>query len=746
METKRLRLMIRWTSIALALALFGIVAQAQEPLLTLTLGSAYDLQADGDKFVVRAPITLGKDVAAGDLKPPTKTDLEFNQVHNAALLTAFEVEIQPATDTLGPALIITVDMTKVVEQGAYILRLRVEGKAGKSQLLDLKLTRPTAKLRPPGTLVVEQVRPLIWGDLESVGQDVLLREVSGRSRISQVSITQLTVSAASGQQTRESIKFARNQDPNKQDFFNYTLTGPFPLGSTTGTAEIVSPQLAEPVPLTFQVKARRSRWLIVVFLLLGFIAGYFLRTKLQQQIALDEARLKGRELQKTISDVQRKHKDQIFKEKLGQVLTDLESALNKRQLSDLLNPKKMVDDLNTATATAKTNFEAAQADLKTRRDASLAAFQELLSLTQVHWSMPESVKSEMKSFDVPLQEIRQQLDASNVAAAVAGLQVINSGLAAKVYPLIEKWRNGLTAYLDILSSTDALPAPVRVKLTMAVGTLSLTLGAVQPDPSNTTTASLKALFTALDKSYRGATKLMDDLELWLNSSAKDVIAGLQQQKVQDPAALTLLAKAVEEATSKFVAGVTDPQKEAGQLSQNLQKLEQAFRAAVEKQIPAGATDAELLAITQALDGHLYLEAARAVVQIIIRLKPVKPSEGTALGTAPHAIAPALAPELMLKEWSLPEGLSMGMTSWLMLGPRDHSLPPIDKAIVRTWRSLILERLLRSLLVGVGITVVGFFLYYDSFVGTPKELAAMFFWAFGLDISVEALIKTAPNLK
>lgn len=752
MKFKTLSLISRWAFIALTSALFAIAAHAQEPLLKLTHGTAYDLQAGSDKSVVRVPITWRQDVTAEDakaIKPPTKTDLEFNQVRSADLLTAFTVDLQQATDTLGPALQITTDMTKAIKQGVYTLRLNVVGKDGKPELLELKLTRPAAKLSAPVPLVIEQVQPLIFGEQASVGRDVLIREVAGHLRLSDVKITQLTLLPANFEQTNATVDFEK---PNPEGLAKYKLSGPFPLGSNKGTAEIVSPQLAEAVPLSFEVKARRSRWLLVIFLGLGLIAGYFLRTKLQQQIALDEARLKGRELRKTIDEVRQEHKDGVFKEKLKQILADLVKAVDQRQLSDLLNPNKMVENMNTAITTAKTAFEAAQADLKTRRDAALAAFQELLSLTQIPWSMPESVKADIKSFDVRLQEIRGQLDDSDVASAVAGLQAINTGLAEKVYPLIREWRADLTHYLEVLSNANpGLPNTVFAKMQLAVPSLTMTFIDLEPSPDNTTTANLKTLFQSLDRAYRGANDLLDKLGLWLGSYANDVIATLQKQAVQDPEVFILLVKAVKEAANNFASGVTDPHKAAEQLSLNLQKLDQAFRSAIENQIPKGATadlqatPAELQAVTKALDEYAYLEAARAVVQIIIRLKPVKPREGTLFGTAPHTIAAALAPELTLKEWSLPEGLSMGISSWLMPGPRDQTLPPIDQAIARTWLSLIVGMALRTVLVGAAITVVGFFLYYDGFVGTPKELAGMFFWAFGLDISVEALMSKVPGL-
>ena len=199
----------------------------------------------------------------------------------------------------------------------------------------------------------------------------------------------------------------------------FNLTGPFPLGSNKGTAEIVSPQLAEPVPLSFEVKARRPRWLIAFFLALGLVAGYLIRTKLQQQIELDEARLKGWELHRTIRDMEQKHADQVFKTKLQQILTDLEGVLIKQTFSDLLEPKKRAENLNTAVTKVKTDFGTAQTDLQTS----------LLNTTRIRIPKSNSVRVDPKSevaiiaCDVPCSK-SAQLDESNSAAKLVWITLV----------------------------------------------------------------------------------------------------------------------------------------------------------------------------------------------------------------------------------------------------------------------------------------------------------------------------------
>ena len=45
---------------------------------------------------------------------------------------------------------------------------------------------------------------------------------------------------------------------------------------------------------------------------------------------------------------------------------------------------------------------------------------------------------------------------------------------------------------------------------------------------------------------------------------------------------------------------------------------------------------------------------------------------------------------------------------------------------------------QNILSGIAITVIGYALHADAFMGTPMETAGVFFWAFLLDVSVGTL--------
>jgi hypothetical protein len=65
--------------------------------------------------------------------------------------------------------------------------------------------------------------------------------------------------------------------------------------------------------------------------------------------------------------------------------------------------------------------------------------------------------------------------------------------------------------------------------------------------------------------------------------------------------------------------------------------------------------------------------------------------------------------------------------------------PATSTSVETFRTLARTKLVRTLLVGVGIVAVGYLAFQSKFIGTAAELVTIFFWGFTADVSVDALV-------
>ena len=53
---------------------------------------------------------------------------------------------------------------------------------------------------------------------------------------------------------------------------------------------------------------------------------------------------------------------------------------------------------------------------------------------------------------------------------------------------------------------------------------------------------------------------------------------------------------------------------------------------------------------------------------------------------------------------------------------------------------------QAAIIGILILVIGYLMFTDAFIGTVKELALIFFWAFGLDLTLDNLIQKAAGFK
>jgi hypothetical protein len=62
----------------------------------------------------------------------------------------------------------------------------------------------------------------------------------------------------------------------------------------------------------------------------------------------------------------------------------------------------------------------------------------------------------------------------------------------------------------------------------------------------------------------------------------------------------------------------------------------------------------------------------------------------------------------------------------------------------SFRGMIRAKALQTIISGVALTIVGYLIFADKFVGTSGDLLSAFFWGFTTDIGVDALIVAAKS--
>lgn len=178
------------------------------------------------------------------------------------------------------------------EVGTYDITLKLR-QGRQSQFVTFVLTRATAEVKAPSSLTIdheESWRVLEWldvlGDLSHLAptdEPPLWLRVGPHDALGADDFTVTETDSARGTVTGHLV------DEDGALRYAYSLDG-LPLGQSTQTLEIASPQLAEPLLVTLNVSNRRPLALIGLMVLLGLLTGSGLRRWIEPAIARLEAR------------------------------------------------------------------------------------------------------------------------------------------------------------------------------------------------------------------------------------------------------------------------------------------------------------------------------------------------------------------------------------------------------------------------------------------------------------------------
>jgi hypothetical protein len=114
--------------------------------------------------------------------------------------------------------------------------------------------------------------------------------------------------------------------------------------------------------------------------------------------------------------------------------------------------------------------------------------------------------------------------------------------------------------------------------------------------------------------------------------------------------------------------------------------------------------------------------------------------GTTLSAAgwPFGIDAAVLASLARRGGSVP-----APSSSLVLSQAPPAAVPVRR--YWSWRQLLLAKAAETLVAAVLVGLIAYATFWKTFVGTPADLAAVFFWAFGIDLTIDAIVNTAKSV-
>lgn len=708
------------------------------PLLTLPPGANATLvlsdkpdqpNGGGAAFTARVPVTVAADKDI-DVR---LTDVAYKDARSADWFQRFAVDLDRTTAPAAYALIVSHRDAKLWP-GTYALTLRVSEKPKKATdkpaapiEVVLNVQVPVPQLSASTKLVLGFTIDSAWalsGAPDKSGAEAARIQFAERGGkvgafdLEAVEFHDLTADAATGTGTLVFDPPRVSVPANTAAAVAVSASGVFPLGVTKGKIEWMSPSLATPQAVPFEVKVTRARWWIAIVAFVGVVSGFILRTLLTDF----RGKLAARE-SVTLSLLQASRAlegraDTAYRSKLESIVQTLADAL----AGD--DSKTMLEAATKTAAEIKALSDALEARFPPARD-KLSEINALVS-RQLHLPEPVAALAErLRGQGSRGNQLLQQRD-------MTGAEALLLRLSQQEVPDLVRAAAGLVANLArFLRDTAAAPFPMGAAATRLLQELAndaasakLALDAsTAPSPTDARSLLLRA-----DALWLQCLGLADDAEALSRELCDNAAALLRPLPAAEAQAFEAVANASIAAARRFA---TDMRALGGGPVFGgfppVQAQWLGFLTKVAPTLPLGT-------VQPLLDKAEWLDALRAAVdaRIAADRQAGHAVRSTLDVPAPRDDATAAA----LNRQPVPPVTAGGRIDTTQPALRPDDLAHRRQALVkRRWQA----QLLQSLGLVAVFVLVSYFVYGDAWIGTYKEMATLFVLAFGLELTGDGVV-------
>jgi hypothetical protein len=689
------------------LSLACAYADAPAPLVTIDGGNMVDLCAGCATQQIR--VTVTPTTKFRPTEDPIVSEVSVGALRDSSLRDAFKPKWEKGKENYPIALLVDVDAAKVAKAATYTVILNLlPSSQPDAPRLTLQVQHPAAQLQVPSKLIVHRVK---W--FQDDKQDLYFTEISGKSSITDLQVSPALQPSLLGNTPvtgQLHVPDPGKLEPSKTVKVNYDLTGDLPLGTVTGAVQIMAPQLAQTVPLNFEVTSRLPLFMVFIYALLGALTSWLLKVVLQTRIELNEARIKADDLLQRVEADVNKHLDSIFRSAIDQARTDLQAARAGKSAADIERYRQDLDQ----------KWRDALKDLATRRQEVQKSFDDLRSVTDNRWQVPKILSSAIETGRQELEKVSAKLSNDDLVGAKTDLLALQNSLGLGIKLATVKWQQIMINYFDALQKPrGGISSALKAGLKSAVEKQQSALANTKDDTPNSTVADILHILSMLMISVAHVRDPLSQLKTELIAEIEQ--AEKKLAKAPDQAAIAKL----KEETISFGAAlpevVDDPAPALDALPVRLASLDQAWRDALLAQL--GSKDPK--AVQASLNAQDYAGAVALTIAAY--------TGSTILSAVPASAAPS-AWSSGLRADFVAGPIPSFRTSALGLDlPRTGEPAPLTPGC-----QLFREKSLQSLVLFVLVGLAGLMLYQNTFVGTFEDFAKIFFWAFGLDITFDAV--------
>ena len=396
-------------------------AQSDGAPLVVAIGSTSRTLANGDIGTVSFPVEVVRVGSSGDPR------IEIRAVRRDEVAISSSVITVALNDE---EVIFTVaDDHKAAFRiaGTYTIELVVGSDEGVRQSLEFSLIRSAAVVEEVATIEVDQVTGWLagwqgWFDQDgageidlAVGRGAPLSRLSARQKEQSPGQVVLAAGCIGGADTSEQacelasaepVQLATPGQPDGVLTVDYEVED-FDLGQSTRTVELRSPDLAEPVTLTFEVVRRRTPLLIPLIVVGGVLIGLVARVVVVEIMNW----LRVRRVQSELDARIRKVKDTRGDPQLEQELDEIQERLGKI---------KKLADVEALQAKAHQALEAADNRLAEARTALTMKSQVVAGALL----LPPSVEQAAQRYRAELDGVAERLTAKDGFGAAQHLEAM----------------------------------------------------------------------------------------------------------------------------------------------------------------------------------------------------------------------------------------------------------------------------------------------------------------------------------
>ncbi|MFO0998823.1 MAG: hypothetical protein U0936_00655 [Planctomycetaceae bacterium] len=702
--------------------------------LNFPAGLNYTLSANSEGSSVRIPVRAVQGAILTTDLTIRVTDVVGPNGRPEFLSTLFTARLEKGDDQHGPSLLVQAQSQSLLP-GTYTVLVDLTNRVadpktlaeGSVQTVSLALAQPSPEIEVTSRFYLDQTYGLFG--TSSISRPLQIAETSGKAPLTKISLADVREPGNLAQVDDGLLKFKLDEESlnaGETKSIDVAVEGTFPLGTTAGKIELRANELSKPQSVPYEITARRTTKWIYFITGAGFLCGWFIRVYLKQQQEIAEASADASCIVGEILAASSQIPDVTFQRQAADIC---------KVLSDSLNSGKP-DVIRAAASTAKAGLQVAVGEFNRLRQEVVGRVEPLRSLILRRWKLTPLLMKSVEEISSRSQHAVQLLEGNSVEDARAGLEDIENRLFPELFNQCHAWRRDVVIFLNALLR-NPLPQTIEgaEKFKKGVEAWIESFGASANVTTQVTIAQLSesleqthAARAALDELGLHVAREVVRLETWIDEVLD---ATLRPEKTGQFAAMTRLNREVAE---MLPSSFDDPAQAAGNHPGRMLQLQRSWGVVLAAIVPVGVA---MDAVRDALNNDQWCVA---IEQVKAMLPLVKLGRSIPSMDEPPAVDGNVVRPIVFRSTYF-GGSEVVAVSSVPIVSLSGSLAERSRFDRNARRAVFIQTVFFATL----FMFVADALYSAKWVGTTIEMLGLFVWAFGVDISSEAVMNAARKI-